>query len=60
MTLTDLLDEKVRAKLDARFPGGWWLAWEGGKLVIRGIEGKDVPAGPLTLALGAEGMVEGD
>jgi hypothetical protein len=25
MTLTDLLDERTRAKLDARFPGGWWF-----------------------------------
>lgn len=42
MTLTDLLDEKARAKLDAQFPGGWWLVWEGDKLVIRGRETKEV------------------
>jgi len=41
MTLSDLLDERTRAKLDARFPGGWWLAWEGGNLVIRGRETKE-------------------
>ncbi len=40
MTLTDLLDETTRAELDARFPSGWWLAWEGGRLVIRGKGGQ--------------------
>lgn len=35
MTLTDLLDQRLRRELDHRYPYGWWVGFdEQGRLVI--------------------------